>query len=207
MVHLRRVGDVEVYERLRFVPLTVGAAAAGVVLAALPVFDPRYLAFSAGLGLVLWLLWAFAVWPRVTVETDAVLVRNTFTTTRFAFSALDGVASGFTLDFLLRGGRRVRAWAVPGQQNLAMEAMRSADAHASGFQPVRRVSELTVGTATTPASQVAASIARRLAAAGAAQVGVTDPPADAVRRVNVIMIAVTCLVVFLAVVGIAGGAS
>jgi len=207
MVHLRRVGDVEVYERLRFVPLTVGAAAAGIVLVLLPVFDTRYLGFSAGLGLVVWLLWAFAVWPRVTVETDAVHVRNTFTTTRFALSALDGVTSGFTLDFLLRGGRRVRAWAVPGQQNLAMEAMRSADAHASRFQPVRRVAELTVGSATTPAGQVAASIARRLAVAGAGQVGVTDPPADAVRRVNVIMIAVTCLVVVLAVAGIAGVAS
>ncbi|KJL45366.1 MULTISPECIES: hypothetical protein [Microbacterium] len=206
MVHLRRVGDVEVYERLRFVPLTVGAGAAGIVLVLLPVFDPRYLGFSVGLGLVVWLLWAFAVWPRVTVETDAVHVRNTFTTTTFAFSALDGVASGFTLDFLLRGGRRVRAWAVPGQQNLGMEAMRSADAHASGFQPVRRVAELTVGSATTPAGRVAASIARRLAVAGAERDGVADP-GDAVRRVNVIMIVVTCLLVALAVAGIAGGAS
>ncbi|MFB7893351.1 hypothetical protein ACFC1I_14210 [Microbacterium sp. NPDC056044] len=208
MVHMRRVGDVEVYERLRFVPLTVGAAVAAVGLALLPVFDPRYTGFSAGIGLVLWLLWAGGVWPRVTVETDAVQVRNTFTTTRFAFAALDGVSSGLALDFRLRGGRRVRAWAVPGQQNLGLEAMRSADAHAGGFLPVRRVSELTVGTATTPAGQVAATIARRLAQAEVAgRVAVDDPPAQVVRRVNVIIVVVTAVLVALAVVAIAGSPS
>ena len=208
MVNVRKVGEVEVYERLRFVPLTVGAAIAGVGLALLPVFDPRYLGFSAGIGLVLWLLWACAVWPRVTVEADAVQVRNTFTSTRFLFAALDGVSSGFALDFRLRGGRRVRAWAVPGQQNLGLEAMRSANAHGGGFLPVRRVSELTVGTAAMPADRVAATIARKLAQAEASgRVAVDDPPAQVERRVNVFMLLVTAVLLALAVVAIAGGTS
>ncbi|WP_109211459.1 MULTISPECIES: PH domain-containing protein [Microbacterium] len=203
MVQVRKVGDVEVYERLRFVPLTVGAAASGAVLAILPALDVRYLKFSAGLGLVLWLLWAVGVWPRVAVDTEGVLVRNTFTTSRFSFAALDGVSSGLALDFMLKGGRRVRAWAVPGHQNLGMEAIRSADAHAAGFNPVRRVSELTVGSATTPAGQVATSIARRLAVAEA-QTGAAVMEADPgmLHRPNVAMIVVTGLLLAVAVAAV-----
>jgi hypothetical protein len=204
MVHLRRVGDVEVYERLRFVPLTVGAAVSGVVLAVLPVLDVRYIKFSAGLALILWMLWALGVWPRVTVDTGGVVVRNTFTTTWFSFAALDGVASGLALDFRLKGERRVRAWAVPGQQNLGMEAIRTADAHAAGFNPVRRVSELTVGGAATPAGQVATSIARRAAVLESQPEAAADvADGEVIRRPNLGIIVVTGLLLVLAVVAMA----
>jgi hypothetical protein len=189
MVHSRRTGDVELYERLRFRPATVVAAAAVVTLAVAVALDARYLPVAAFLSLVLWLAWAIVIWPRLVIDLDGVWVRNTFTTARIPYADLAGVRSGLALDLELRGGRRMRAWAVPGNENLGMEAMRTSQAYEGGFQPVRRVDDLSVGRETTAAGQVAASISRRAAVAeeerAAAGRAVTQDAGGVDRRINV----------------------
>jgi hypothetical protein len=188
MVHSRRTGDVELYERFRFRPATVVAVAAVVTLAVAAALDARYLPVAAFLSLVLWLVWAVVIWPRLVIDPGGVWVRSTFTTARIPYADLAGVRSGLALDLELRGGGRMRAWAVPGNENLGMEAMRTSRAYEGGLRPVRRVDDLSVGRATTAAGQLAASISRRAAVAEeerAAGRMVTSDAGGIDRRINV----------------------
>ncbi len=152
----------EVFRRVQFGPATL---AAGFLLSAsiLTAFlAPAVTVPAIFIGATIWFLWVLTVWPQVTLGPRVVVVRNSFSTASFAYREIRAVNAGLSLDIEVEPGRRVRVWAIPGQRNLGVEAMRVDHAYNGGFTPVRRVDDLRVGAATTPASRVAAIIMRRI---------------------------------------------
>jgi hypothetical protein len=179
------MSESQVYERYPLIRATIIVVVATLVLSALMLIDPRswYLvSLTATLGWFAWVLW---VWPRVTVGSDDLVIRNAFTTATVPFADVASVRSGFTLHILTKSSGRVTAFGVHGRTGMGREAVRTAQAYSVGVTPVRRVDDLRPTIERTQASQVADIIARRLESARNAGSARTR------RRPNVGVIAVT----------------
>lgn len=156
------MSESQVFERFPVVVATVVAVVATLALTAIMLIDPRswYLvSLTATIG---WLAWALWVWPRVRLDDEGIVVRNTFSTTTVPFSDVESVRAGLTLQVRTKSGIRVSAFGVHGKTGMGREAIRTADAYTVGITPVRRVDDLRPSAARTQVSQVADIVTRRL---------------------------------------------
>ena len=144
--------------------------------AALTVWQPSLLPFTLFACTVLWfaaLVWPF---PALTLDEDAVTVRNPFSTTTIPYASVTGVTGGNRLQIEGRGGLKVVAAAVPGRGNFTMNAMRKQEAYGEFFVPVKKVDDLRIDK------------------------GEPDTAAPA-RKLNVLTIAITVMIIAIGVVG------
>ncbi|KRB39119.1 PH domain-containing protein [Microbacterium sp. Root180] len=176
----------------------IALCALGLVFVALTDGVPSLIVWAWPIVLVAWLAWAVYIRPHVLVNEGFVEIVNVFRTHRVPWGDVVDVDSRYALTVHTAGGRSIRAWAAPAPGiRQAMSTRREEVATTPGEGDYRRPGD----AEGTPSGDAAALVRRALEQYRRA--GGDTTPGGTASTLNVVVIAVTAVLIAAAVLALA----